>query len=361
MTTLNQLRKECGYSTPKVEGLFGIEIETEVKERSLYPKGFLIDHQADDEGHMIYKNPMKNWTTKSDGSLRDFGVEYILTKPLSLEGAFAALDEFYQMTLEVPFSKDQPSTSVHVHVNFTDRTLLTMANFVTIWTHFENVLLDFSGPTRKSNCFALGARLAEQQVTNLIKMFSGIQDRNCMAISFEESQTKYAALNIANLGKLGTLEARSFRGTTDVEEIKTWCSILHRILVFSETPGLTPALFLSDWGSRGVELMSDVFGPYSGMLKCDGYEAMIERQEFYTYMLVTSVKDWMTFGLAFEAPKAKARWNKKETMNNSLLSTSPWSMTSTVSVISPGTVYTDEQTDDVPMPAGDYEGDDDFV
>src|SRR5690606_27690192 len=70
---------------------------------------------------------------------------------------------------------------------------------------------------------------------------------------------------------------------------------------------------------KGIELMTDVFGQYSSMLKCDGFIEMIERQEKYLYDLVTSVKNWQTFGLDYEALSNKLRTEKKRSKPSDFL------------------------------------------
>lgn len=300
MTKISTIRKHLGYSGFPL-GTYGLEIETEVKLQKDYPNGFLMHVSNDEEGHKIFETPkMKKWIAKTDGSLRNYGIEYIFKAPYTFEDSVAALKEFEEATRGIPFLKDQPSTSVHVHINVSNETPLVMANFITVWMLFENLLLDFSGPTRRSSCFAQGSRIAEEVVANCVKMFKTLS-KSPNGIVFSQQHVKYAALNLGCLAKLGSLEIRSFRGTTDVDEIILWLSIIDKILEFSRTPGLTPKEFFTSYHQKGIELLSDVFGQYSSLLKCEGYIEMIERQEKYLYDIVTSVKNWETFGLDYEA------------------------------------------------------------
>lgn len=296
-----ELARRCGFNGILKKGRFGIEIETETKKPSCYPTGFLEANGADEEGHSIFKvQKLPSWIAKTDGSLRNYGIEYIFSTPYSYTRTLENLGEFQEGTRGIAFLEDQPSTSVHVHINFGGETLITLANFITMWTLFENILVDYSGPMRRSNLFALSARLAEQQVYDYVKLFKGLEAGLHGVILFNQQSVKYAALNLGCLARLGSLEVRCFRGTTNTDDISNWISILNRMFEFSKTPGLTPSGFFTSYHEKGVEIISDVFGPYSNSLKCDGFIEMMERQEKFLFDMVTSVKNWQTFGLIFE-------------------------------------------------------------
>lgn len=307
MSTINQILRAGGFTnTVDKPGRYGLEIETETMTVDDYPKGFFKPLNVDQEGHQVYKTPLNLWDAKTDGSLRHFGIEYVFKEPLGYSNTKVALfDDFAAKTEGVPFLKDQASTSVHVHINFGTETPIVMANFITLWFMFENVLLDFSGPTRRTNTFARGARIAEQQIHNITQMFKLFEIGASRPMKFNQVHVKYAALNIGVLEKFGSLEARCFRGTTDPIEIFTWVSILESMVEFAKLPGLTPKGILSSWVSKGTEFMSDVFGKYSSDLKCEGHVEMIERNEVYTLDLVSSVSNWETFGLSYDIKEVK--------------------------------------------------------
>lgn len=319
MNLYNTLGVHCSWKSKP--GLFGIEIETEVKSAGKYPQGFLLDGGLNARGLQVWDTPMKDWVGNSDGSLRNFGVEFILKEPLSLEATIKALNDFGDQTKDVEFLKDQPSTSVHVHVNMGNETLLTLANFLTVWSLFENLLLEFSGESRRSNLFASGIRTAEGVIYVYQQLFTAIDSGHAGQMMFSESHVKYSALNVATLSRFGSVEARCFRGTTDIDEIIEWIQILNKIYEFSKQPGLTPSDFLSSYRTVGDEILTDVFGEFSSRLKCDGWDAMIDRNLIYTYRLVSCVKNWQTFGLAFPEPKKPRA--KKITVVDDLVAMDP--------------------------------------
>ncbi len=303
MTTLHEAMNRSVIWKPK-DGTFGIEIETETKTAEAYPKGFLLENGLCPRGLLVYKTPeLKDWVANTDGSLRNFGIEYIFREPLSYEKTVEALWDFEQKTKGIEFLQDQPSTSVHVHVNFGNERLLTMANFMAIWTLFEIILLDFSGPTRRSNLFASGIKKTEGIRDNYVKLFAAIEAGVSQRMVFNEGHVKYAALNIATLARFGSLEVRCFRGTTKVPEIIEWVSILNKILEYSRQPGLTPKDFLSSYRDHAPELLSDVFGEFADRLKCDAWMTMMDEMMVHVWKIVSSVKNWETFGLGFPKPR----------------------------------------------------------
>lgn len=303
---LSEFARSLGYSLSSKPGRFGIEIETETKSYTNYPRGFLVNSGEDNDGHALFSIPtMPSWIAKTDNSLRNYGLEYVLKKPETLSKTIAALKEFGESTKDIEFLQDQPSCSVHVHMNFSGQTLLVLANFLTIWTLFENILGEFCGESRKTNLFALPIRVADHQIKDIQRMLTGIDQRIFHQVVLHQQNVKYSSLNLGCLFSLGSLESRSFRGSTDPDELIEWVQILNQMYEFSRSPGLTPSKFVSSYRDQGPEILSDVFGEYSGRLQCEGFLEMMERQEKYLFDLVTSCKNWETFGLSLSEPKSE--------------------------------------------------------
>lgn len=292
------------HKLKKHDGLYGIEIETETKEASDYSEDFLYDYAeeqtATHESIGVYQTPMEYWKAVEDGSLRDFGIEYVLKEPQTLAGAIKALDEFGTHTKDVPFLQGTPSTSVHVHVNMMNQLPITLANFVTLWVLFENVLVEYCGEARRSNTFAPPVRIVEGAWTNYMKMFSQIEGGKPTAIKWSISNAKYSALNIAPLAYLGSVELRCMRGTTNTQEITEWLQIIDRLLTYSKTKGLTPKMIYGLYQQKEEKYFFDVFGPLGYQIIRENWESAIHRQELYLAKLAMSVKDWSKFGMAYK-------------------------------------------------------------
>lgn len=272
------------------DGDAGIEIETE----TIKP----------------YREPeLKYWRCVPDGSLRDFGREYVLNGPMKSVEIKEALEEIRACNKKFKFEKDRISTSVHVHLNMQRENWLTLANFVVAYLMVENVLIKFSGPDRLSNLFCLPACDAEGVVTNLDYMLNGIAKFNFRAVVQDENRVKYGALNCAPLSKFGSIEIRSFRGETDVDVIYEWVQILLELKNFSKTRGLTPPRILQIFNDDNHGFLSVVFPEFHRTLTknlsakqvLDLVTGPDSKNLYYAAKLAQISKDWNTFGV----PKPK--------------------------------------------------------
>jgi hypothetical protein len=289
-----------GRKLKKGLGEFGVEIETETKSASDYPRDFFGEGQPKETIHglKMYWHPrtIPEWVVTEDGSLRDFGREFVFKNPLNYPLAMAALQSWGTAVSAVKFSKDAPATSVHVHMNVTEFTPLELANLLVQLFFFENLLTEFSGTIRRSNTFAKPARCADQSLENVISLFESIDKGKKNAIVFSEQHVKYGVINLATIAAYGSIEVRSFRGTTDYVQIQDWLTILNRIYKFSRVPGLTPFEFYKTYQDIEEEIVDRVFGSDAEKLKCADWRDWLRRNEFYLSNLSTYIQDWSKFG-----------------------------------------------------------------
>ncbi len=259
------------------DGEFGIEIETET--------------------HEEYRQPaFKFWSSHRDGSLRNYGVEYVLKAPLSHDEIPVALQEFES---KMPMNKliDSPYTSVHVHVNMQNEDWVTLANFLTTYTLMENVLVRYSGPDRVSNLFCLPIKDAEGCLDNILTVLSHVQKRAFGRIRLAEDQAKYSALNLATLYNLGTAEIRTFRGATTIEPINKWVTIIKRIKDFSRSK-MTPIDIVNACVTDPVVFYRTVLGDCFDLVKDYDIPALTETNLVYAARIANIEKQdkWPEFG-----------------------------------------------------------------
>lgn len=298
--------RDIGYRFGTVhKGTFGIELETETKSHEDYPNGFFKEDTS--SGFLRYRVPMEDWEGHVDNSLRNYGMEFVLKKPLVFEESIKALDNFHEVTKDIKFIKNAPSTSVHVHVNMLNEAPSVMANFLALYTLFENVLVDYSGESRRSNLFALPIRAASATVDNincLIKMF--IQNNHNL-LTFNPQSVKYAAINLAPITKFGSLELRSFRGETDIEEVKDWIRIVNSLLMYAKTPGLTPRIVLFEYKIRGVSYFDEVFKDMAEKIRSrvNDVSELMDRNLWYLMKIATVTNDWESIDVPMEKKDEK--------------------------------------------------------
>lgn len=289
------LREAYGhyYNYKKTDGTYGMEIETETEDSSVWPEGFFESFE-DNHGNTKYKIPMVNWEGHYDGSLRNFGMEFVFKKPLTFEKANEALDVFGKTLADIPFLTETPSTSVHVHVNMLDESLMTLSNFIATYILVENVLIEYSGEHRRSNLFALPIRVARNTLDNLIKLIQSIYNNINNPLNFHSNSVKYAAINIAPLSRFGSLEVRMFRGEVNSGENKMWLTMIHELLEFSRRD-MTPRDILKMLTVRRIdEILDDIFPSMSEVIKSrvQDYQLLVEKNFLYLANFATCIPDW---------------------------------------------------------------------
>lgn len=289
----------AGKSHKNHTGEFGIEIETETKSAYEYPK-------------------FTYWECHQDGSLRDYGVEYVLKQPVKYyQEVNLALEEFKDKTKNLKFIKDSPSTSVHVHINFLQEEARTLGNFFTLYSMFENILIRYSGPDRLSNLFCLPICDAEETYRNMVSMIHNIQNRKYIGISLSEQAVKYAACNLSSLYKYGSIEIRSFRGETDIEKIRNWISILYQLLDYSRQD-IDPKQIMMRWKERQGKFLDDVFRDFRKEIAHKDELELIDNNIWYAASIAYSLKDWSQFGAEEKIPEFKPKQKDLDTYSINL-------------------------------------------
>ena len=303
------------------DGIFGIEIETEAEHPNKYPTGFIIGGYDEDEGPFIRLGvDSKFWEVVSDNSLRNYGIEYVLKEPVSFEKAMEALDEFDSMTKNVEFLYEPPACSVHVHMNIQSLEISQIGNLVTLWTLFENILIEFCGESRRSNLFALPMRCAEKSHENFMSFFNSFEEGQ-LKVSIDEYTMKYGALNLAPVLSRGSLEFRSMRGTTDISVLQKWIMVLNDLREAAKRYD-KPTDILDIYRDLGPDyLFKRVFTTSYWFLKHDiedfdeKFFDFVERNLYYACCIAYSVDDWKRVNTVLSEKKrlSKGKTSVKKT------------------------------------------------
>ena len=189
---------------------FGVEIEVEpargVRPNEILPVGELNNY----------------WRTTSDGSLRNGGYE-IISKVMNeheIDNAKSLYNQSFPWQL---FCTTSPRTSTHVHINFSQNYLYEVITFFCHMLLIEDIIAEYSGKSRKGNLFALEAGKSLSNYNNVRELVAK-QD-----YKFLNNDYKYAAINLESLQRIGTVEVRTMRGLTDIDDIFEWVQILVEI------------------------------------------------------------------------------------------------------------------------------------
>lgn len=211
------------FTGPLAEGDVGIEFEIESTNRNL-PWG----KPEINAGDIKCGKTGAVWAAKEDNSLRD-GAEYVTTGPVAIESVPGLVTGLYnnlkKYGAKLRFSN---RCSTHVHLNATTYKIHNLVTFYCLWALFEEVLVSWCGPKRKTNHFCLSntdTQYSIDQMHEFIKTGKW---------NFGEG-AKYTALNLLRLRDLGTLEVRCGDAWEDPNRMIEWIKFLHALKQFSDT------------------------------------------------------------------------------------------------------------------------------
>lgn len=194
-------KKPSCYAIP-YETLVGVEVEVE----------------GIDEPISMY--PM--WDKKEDGSLRNFGIEYI-TFPTPAKYIPIAIESLYKALYKTNNPVFSDRTSIHVHVNVQDMTLEQLKVFTLLYLSVENLLYDYVGLKRKKSIFCVP--LSHSGYVSQLRAFFNSQNPAEMQRCLKQWH-KYTGFNLLTVLTYGTVECRHLYGTEDIQKIINWINLI---------------------------------------------------------------------------------------------------------------------------------------
>lgn len=224
----HDVRQACAASSP-YSGDFGLELELE-------GRGLPARYGGLPLGRLT-------WVAHEDGSLRNGGMEYVLSQPCSKAEVEPLVDNLFEYLRSVGARiSNTTRCSTHVHLNMKNVKINELAAFVSLWGIFEDVLSNWCGGHRSGNHFALRFSDCDWAVSSWVSAFrTGI---------FEFSrERRYLALNAACLQTFGSLEVRTMRGAETTAEIIEWVEMLDLLRTAAKTfrdPTAIAATFSGD-------------------------------------------------------------------------------------------------------------------
>lgn len=256
--------------------------------------GIEIETEAPQPGYIV--PAIKGWTHKPDGSLRDYGVEYITKEPIKIDSLTEHLKTWKTSLglIHGTFNNLSVSTSVHVHLNVQGLTPLQVLNFYLTAILFENVMSKYAGPDREGNLFCLRTVDAENIYERIKRSAKrAVTEKDLLASFNPTGQPKlYTNIHTVPIKQLGTVEFRVMRGTTDVIEIEAWTKVLYNIREFSKKFANPVEIlrYVKEFGSIGV--MREVFDEHFERFYYNGVEKDITVGLLYLADFACCRKSW---------------------------------------------------------------------
>lgn len=183
---------------PTDQELYGIEIEAE-------------------EFNPLFRGPegsalSRYWNVKEDGSLRNFGVEFV-SKLLPPDKVSNAVHHLYGRTRKLW----EPSirSGIHIHANMLGRTLDEVRRVLAYYSFVEPLLFAYVGPEREENIYCVPYYRAPGEAHTLMTALTqseyGLRDA-----------CKYSALFVGPLRTFGTIEFRHAPTFSDPDRLIEW-------------------------------------------------------------------------------------------------------------------------------------------
>lgn len=197
---------------------------------------------------LVYRDTPRGWTVANDGSLRNGGLEFVLSQPLrgqALVEALVALNQWFVDNEVVPDASHR--CSVHVHIDCTDLTPRQAGKYSMALSMFEPLLFGYVNEKRVHNpyCVPIGREPGYQTAINYLITHDGrMCDANekraikghmetCL-MSILQYDGRYSSINIMSLVKYGSVEVRMLEGTHSVPRLVEWVNILLAIKLWAK-------------------------------------------------------------------------------------------------------------------------------
>lgn len=254
----------------RTTGDVGFEVEVEYPSAAL-PQivSSFVQESMSQENHA--------WNVSEDGSLRH-GLELVSRRPVQMKHVpnhLSNLQAIINRTTERPIWSIR--TSSHIHINVQNRSFSDIFRACTFFWLVEDYLIQSQGKARIGNLFCLRNSDARSLSLNFLRDFRALENytrNDFRRMPSVASNARYSSLNLAALGKFGSLEFRFLRGMFDTEELSFWARLFYNLV--QNSPEVDPKTVLrrpvEDWlpevlGKEEFMIFHERFPDTSGIVK----------------------------------------------------------------------------------------------
>lgn len=169
------------------------------------------------------------WTYHEEGSLKDYGAEYVFASPMFGVDAFNAL-EWLVSHAKTSGWKCTKRTGIHVHLDVRDLTVPQLAGLCIVYAALEPILYHWVGNGRDASHFCIPLYRADEALLDACSIISSALrddkvDGHSASFVAGEYQ-RYAGFNLQALHKFGSIEFRQLQTTHDLNLIIDWINII---------------------------------------------------------------------------------------------------------------------------------------
>ena len=244
-----------------------------------------------------------SWTLHNDGSLRNGGVEYVLTKPCMIDEVSPLCEELFDyIHKQGGVIEHSNRTSTHVHINVNGMKVSELTSLICLWGLFEPALIYHCGEQRRSNHFCLSnsdTRWLPDEWRRALKN-GGFHWDNTY---------KYSALNLGSFTTFGSFEIRCMGGAENAKEVTDWARMVWALREYAkEVLPDTIGYATSERSPTGI--LEDICDRYS----LDIGKSLLEMPDFDRVCL-DNFRDYQGIAFMFPWTDLREEINKKHVNN----------------------------------------------
>lgn len=202
----------------------------------------LVGIEVELENVKDYRIDSRYWVSEEDGSLRNFGREFILRQPIGGKDLYTAISE-----ASVFFDRIQPDLSwrcsTHMHLNVRSMEIKALRCLLLAFTVYERVLFKCSGKGRYRSNFCPAFGFAQNQMLLLSRVWNRSDEDFLQGAVHNWS--KYTALNLRPIREKGSVELRISNPLITSSDLLRLCNRFLTLKKMSDEWTGTPQEFLS--------------------------------------------------------------------------------------------------------------------
>lgn len=282
---------------PLASQLVGVELELEGL------GGSLRDRLSNDT--------YPTWDAHIDNSLRNSGIEMVLSSPLMGKELSKAISMFFNTVPTFSASSSRASTHVHLNMLQEEDTVEVLRNLCSFYYAIEDAMYSCISESRKWAVYA--SPMSSNFPYEIALLFSKELNRD-LWIDYLGATNKtpynngrHYGFNLKAMRKYGTVEFRHFPAVTSEQELRDWinlCMEIKKVAVVLDSKGTTTREFFSS--AEKFDVLTDIM-PIWGFRILQGLdrEAALTKIESLYELLPTQPKYTGNMGSYDEHPLFK--------------------------------------------------------
>jgi hypothetical protein len=177
------------------------------------------------------------WTIKPDNSLRNNGMEFVFTEPLSGADAVRAATWLCSQAKTKDY-KISNLCGIHVHMDVRDMDVEIFRTFIATYCITEPLIYNWVGDGRDTNMFCLPWFMADGDLQTISGLIKNPKPQSAKGVL--NGLSKYSGLNLNSIPRFGTVEFRMLQTTFNEQRIIDWMNIILSLKKHAVAPGNTP-------------------------------------------------------------------------------------------------------------------------